>query len=208
MALRDGAGGRSAAGGPPYSPILGSNSSGCSDYSTADGIEQFHITCSDTAGDNRAEQRVEDDYSSGARQFEGEFRVVSIEGTGISVKQTFQAQNGAFLTIATQNSGRFYSVGDNGDLGRGRPGRRWTRINTIHDVASQTHQIYVNGELKVTKAGGSIPGQNKYGAYRIDSGRGPATIEWRNVRFWKTATSAPRRSPDSGSPPGLRLKPS
>jgi hypothetical protein len=184
----------------PYTPTLRLQLRGCSDYSASDGIEQFHITCDATSGDNRAEQRVEDDYSSGSVQFEGEFRVASLPGNGISVKQTFQATEGAFLMIAVQNSGRFYSVGDNGTLGTWLPGE-WTRINTVHDVATQTHRIYVNGELKVTKTGGSTPWYNKYGAYRIGSGHGPATIEWRNVRFWRDGNS-----PTPTPPPGLRYE--
>ena len=191
-------------GWTPYEPTLRLQLRGCSDYSSADGVEQFHITCGDTAGDNRAEQRVEDDYSSGSRQFEGEFRVVSMPGTGISVKQTFQAQNGAFLMIAAQNGGRVYSVGNSGDLGTWTTGT-WIRINTIHNVASQTHQIYVNGELKLTKTGGSSPWYNKYGAYRIGSGHGPATIEWRNVRFWRDGNLGPTPTP-TPTPPGLRFE--
>ena len=59
----------------------------------------------------------------------------------------------------------------------------------------------MNGELKVTKLGGSAPWYNKYGAYRIGSGRGPATIEWRNVRFWKDGLT-----PTPTPPPGLRYE--
>jgi hypothetical protein len=121
------------------------------------------------------------------------------------VKQTFMRDNGAFLMIGVSMNGRLYSVGDNGELATEVIGR-WVRINTIHDVGAGTHQIYIDGVLKVTKTGArQVAWYNKYGSYRLGSGHGPITVEWRNTRFWKDGRSeggppAPP-PPDAGAPP-------
>src|SRR5688572_30286338 len=99
-----------------YTPTMRLQLRGCGAHSSSNGVETFRLTCSDTTNDNRAEQRIENDYSSGTRQFQGEVRVVSLGGTNISLKQTFMPQNGAFLMIAVATGGRLYSVGNSGDL--------------------------------------------------------------------------------------------
>jgi hypothetical protein len=196
-----------------YSPTKRLQLRGCSDYSSANGIETFKVTCNNTTDDNRAEQRIEDDYSSGSRQFEGYVRVASLSGTNISLKQTFQANNGAFLMIAvaSDSGGRLYPVGTSTTLATNVSGT-WVRINTIHDVSSQMHRVYINGSQKFTKSGGTSPWYNKYGAYRTGSGKGPATIEWRDTRFWRdgsasggtttpTPTATPRATPTATATP-------
>jgi hypothetical protein len=211
LSLSTGAQAQIGSGWNSYSPGKTLQLRGCSDYSTANGIETFKITCTNTTDDNRAEQRINDDYSSGSRQFEGYVRVASLGGTNISMKQTFQANNGAFLMIAvaSDSSGRLYPVGTSTTLATGVNGV-WVRINTIHDVSSSTHRVYINGSLKFTKTGGTSPWYNKYGAYRTGSGKGPATIEWRDTRFWRdgsssggtptpTATATPRPTPTPGA---------
>lgn len=169
---------------------------GCGAHSgSSDGVETFGLTCADTSGDNRAEDRIQDDYTSGTRQFEGEVRVVSLPGTNVSLKQTFMRDNGAFLMIGVASDGRMYSVGDNGELATGVIGR-WVRVNTIHDVGAGTIQIYAEGVLKVTKTGArQVAWYNKYGSYRLGSGHGPITVEWRNTRFWRDGRGG------AGSPP-------
>ena len=103
------------------------------------------------AGDNRAEQRVENDYTSGTNQFQGEVRVVSLGGSNVSLKQTFMPNNGAFLMLAVAAPGRLYSVGDNAELAADIVGR-WVRINTIHDVAAGTHEIRDRRRAEVHQA--------------------------------------------------------
>jgi hypothetical protein len=172
-----------------YMPGKTLQTRGCGAHSASGGVETFQVTCADTSGDNRAEDRIQDDYTSGTRQFQGEVRVVSLPGTNISVKQTFMRDNGAFLMIGVSMNGRLYSVGDNGELATEVIGR-WVRINTVHDVGAGTHQIYVDGVLKVTKTGArQVAWYNKYGSYRLGSGHGPITVEWRNTRFWKDGRS-------------------
>jgi hypothetical protein len=172
-----------------YSPGMNLQLRGCGAHSASGGVETFRLTCSSTSADNRAEQRITNDYSSGTNQFEGEVRVVSLGGMNVSLKQTFMPQNGAFLMIAVGSGGRLYSVGNSGDLATGIVGN-WVRLNTIHTYSNGNHQIYINGSIKYTKTGGrQVPWHDKYGSYRLGSGRGPITVEWRNVRFWRGGTS-------------------
>ena len=178
-----------------YSPSMNLQLRGCGAHSASGGVETFRLTCSSTSGDNRAEQRIQNDYTSGTNQFEGEVRVVSLGGSNISLKQTFMPNDGAFLMIAVASGGRLYSVGNSGDLATGIVGS-WLRLNTIHDVGAGTHRIYVNGSLRYTKTGGrQVAWHDKYGTYRLGSGHGPITAEWRNVHFWRNG------SPSGGTNP-------
>src|SRR5690242_9371837 len=106
-----------------YTPGYHVQTRGCSAHSTAADVETFQVTCTATSGDNRAEARVEDDYTSGTRQFQGEVRVVSLGGTNISLKQTFMRDNGAFFMLGVASDGHMYSVGDGDPVATGVLGR-------------------------------------------------------------------------------------
>jgi MYXO-CTERM domain-containing protein len=193
-------------GWTPYDPPERVQTRGCATYGAEGGVERFGLTCDAASGDNRAEQRIENDYSSGTNQFDGEVRVVSIGGMNVSIKQTFMPNNGAFLMIAVGGDGRLYSVGDGagGELATGVIGR-WVRISTVHDVGAGTHEIYVDGALKFTKRGGrQVSWHDKYGTYRLGSGRGPIVAEWRNVKYWRGGRGGGGSSPplpgDAGQP--------
>jgi hypothetical protein len=180
-----------------YDPPERVQTRGCATHASEAGLQRFALTCDAASGDNRAEQRIENDYSSGTNQFEGEVRVVSLGGMNVSLKQTFMPNNGAFLMIAVAGDGRLYSVGDGapGELATGIIGR-WVRINTIHDVSAGTHEIHIDGVLKFTKRGGrQVAWHDKYGTYRLGSGRGPIVAEWRNVKYWRGGRSG------GGAPP-------
>jgi hypothetical protein len=198
------AGAQVGSGWNEYMPGRTLQTRGCGTHSgSSTGVETFGLSCADTSGDNRAEDRMQDDYTSGTRQFQGEVRVVSLPGTNVSLKQTFMRDDGAFLMIGVNNAGRLYSVGDNGELATDVIGR-WVRINTIHDVSAGTIQVYVDGALKVTKTGArQVAWYNKYGSYRLGSGHGPITVEWRNTRFWRDGRSEggspPPAAPDAGA---------
>jgi hypothetical protein len=182
-------------------PVRRLQTRGCGTHSgSTSGTETFGLSCNDTGSDNRAEQRIENDYTSGRHQFDGEVRVVSLGGTNVSLKQTFMPNNGAFLMLAVSSmaGGRLYSVGDNAELATNIIGR-WVRITTIHDVAAGTHELYADGVHKYTKTGGrQVAWHDKYGTYRLGSGQGPISVEWRNVRFWSGGRSPP---PGMGPPP-------
>src|SRR5215207_7464765 len=156
-----------------YQPGSHVQERGCGQHQDGD-TETFRVTCSATEGDNRAERRMDNDYTDGTRQFQGEVRVVSLGGQNVSLKQTFMRDNGAFLLLAVGANGRLYSVGNGGgDLATGIIGR-WVRINTIHDVRAGTIEIYVDGQHRMIKREArQVAWYDKYGSYRLRSGRGP-----------------------------------
>ncbi len=186
-----------------YTPTMRLQRSGDVTYAVSNGVETFRITSSST-GEQRVEQRIVNEFSSGTNQFEGTFRVVSLGGTGISLKQTFQPESGAFLMVAVRNNGELYEVGGGVTLASNIIGTA-QRLNTVTDVSARRTYVYVNGTLRQTRTGGTPPFHDKYGAYRLGSGRGPITVEWSNVRFWRGGTitggtvSAPTFSPGSGT---------
>ena len=178
-----------------YSPPETLQIRGCAAHSAEGGVDQFRVTCATMGGDNRAEHRTMNDYSSGTNQFEGEIRVVT-SGTNIIVKQTFMPNRGAFFMMAVSADGRLYLHGGGGDVLPGVVGR-WVKINTIHDVNAGTHRVYADGVLRTTKSGGpQVAWHDKYGSYRSQSGRGPAVVEWRNIKYFRGG-----RAPDGLNPP-------
>jgi hypothetical protein len=141
-------------------------------YSNVNGIETFTMK----SGDERAEARVADDYSSGQRQFEGYVRVSYGEGT--SVHQVFK-----FLMVVyyptlggelRQHSGTPMVSGITGD---------WVRVNTIHNVASGGADVYINGSKKAHVSQASGPWYHKYGVYNC--GAAGAKSEWKSIRYWR-----------------------
>lgn len=143
----------------------------------------FQLTCSTASGDQRAERRYAT-YTGGNRQFEGYFRIASMGGTRISLKQTFnESASGPYFMLAAERGGRLYAVHGGTTLSTAGTVGATVRVNTVHQVGS-SHRTYINGSLKHTYSspGGSF--YDKFGAYRTDSGSGPATVVWSNVKFW------------------------
>ena len=189
------AGAQLGSGWTQYSPPETLQVRGCAAHSASGGVDQFRVTCAMMGGDNRAEHRTMNDYSSGTNQFEGEIRVVT-SGANIIVKQTFMPNRGAFFMMAVSADGRLYLHGGGGDVLPNVVGR-WVKINTIHDVNAGTHRVYADGVLRTTKTGGpQVAWHDKYGSYRSQSGRGPAVIEWRNIKYFRGG-----RAPDGSSMP-------
>lgn len=162
-----------------YSPTFTVQERGCGVVNNL----TFQLTCSTGSGDQRAERRYAT-YSSGTRQFEGYFRISSMAGTRISLKQTFnESAAGPFFMLAVERGGRLYRVG--GDtIATGATVGTTVRVNTVHVVGS-AHRTYINGSQRHSM---SSPGGNfydKFGSYRTDSGAGPITTVWSDVRFWR-----------------------
>jgi hypothetical protein len=161
-----------------YSPSYSIQERGCGDVNGS----YFYLNCSDASGDQRAERRYTT-YSSGSRQFEGYVKVVSLGGTRISLKQTFDQDNGAFVMLAVERGGRLYMVHGGATVGSCPVGSS-VRVNTIHYTGSDKVVVYINGSSKHTAYGSGSNYYDKLGAYRTSSGNGPATIQWSNIRFW------------------------
>ncbi|WP_052852854.1 hypothetical protein [Streptomyces avicenniae] len=144
----------------------------------------FRLTCSTASGDQRAERRYAT-YTGGTRQFEGYFRIASMSGTRISLKQTFhESGSGPYFMLAGERGGRLYAVHGGTTLSNAGTVGATVRVNTVHQVGSQ-HRTYINGSLVHTYSspGGSF--YDKFGAYRTNSGAGPATVVWSGVQFWR-----------------------
>jgi hypothetical protein len=154
-------------------------------YSTNAGIETFSINNNDGTDEERVEQRIQDDYSSGTHQFEGYLKVTSLTGTKINLKQTFQANDGAWFlcNVNSSSGGTLTDYSTQVVLATNVVGQL-LRLNTIHDMNTGNFYVYVNGVLKETRTGGTAPFYDKYGTYRAASGYGPVTAQWSNVRLW------------------------
>jgi hypothetical protein len=160
-----------------YSPSFRVQERGCGEVS---GLT-FRLTCRNGSGDQRAERRY-DTYSGGTRQFEGYFRITDMDGTRISLKQTFRT-SGPYFMLAVERGGRLYRVGGDA-IANGATVGTTVRVNTVHEVGS-SHRTYINGSRRHSfgSPGGSF--YDKFGAYRTASGRGPATVVWSDIRFWR-----------------------
>jgi hypothetical protein len=142
----------------------------------------FQLTCSNGSGQQRAERRY-DTYSSGTRQFEGYFRITSMAGSRICLKQTFKT-TGPFFLLAVERGGRLYSVHGGNTIATGATVGTTVRVNTVHVVGSQL-RVYINGSLKYTVKSPSGSFYDKFGAYRTASGQGPITVVWSGIQFWR-----------------------
>jgi hypothetical protein len=140
----------------------------------------FRLSCSSSSGEQRAERRYQT-LSSGQRQFQGTVRVTSLGGDRISIAQCFGS--GPHSILAYKKPGTLYQVQGGATLGSLTLGASM-RVNTIIQNSPSRAQIYLNGSLKNT-VNNSGPWYNKLGAYRTASGRGPVTVEWSGIQFWR-----------------------
>lgn len=138
-------------------------------------------------GHLRAERRF-DDYTSsqGVHQFGGTFKINSMSGNRISVKQSFNGDAGPYFIMGVEQGGRLYSVEGGKTIADGvaTVGASVT-VNTVHDVAKKQFRVYING--KQMYSDNSAPGgtfYDKIGAYATDSGTGDLSITWSDVQFW------------------------
>ncbi|MFB9690785.1 hypothetical protein [Amycolatopsis plumensis] len=162
------------------SPGYSEQERGCGDIS---GLT-FKLTCSTGSGDQRAERRYAT-YTGGTHQFEGSFKITSMTGSRISLKQTFRdgSNAGPYFMLAVEKGGRMYAVEGGATLGSGATVGTSVRVNTINQVGS-SHKVYLNGSLKqtISSPGGSY--YDKFGSYRTSSGAGPITVQWSGIKFW------------------------
>jgi hypothetical protein len=171
-----------------YSPTRHMQQVGCVTHSgTSGGTETFSITCN-TGGttEERCEERVENDFSSGQNQFQGTVKVTSLGGSGVSVYQTKAANGGTWMMVAVKSasSGTFYAVNPGSTVATGVIGVS-IRLNAVTDCSAKTTKVYSNGSLKATLNNVTAPFYDKYGTYRLDSGNGPITVQWSSTKFWK-----------------------
>lgn len=150
-------------------------------YDRAGGVETFRLV---NNGTNRVEVRVQDNYTSGQRQFEGELKV----GTPTNDESAMQifGNDGAGATTLmirsfSRNGGTLRGGGK--DLISNIYGK-WVRINVTHDATANRYSIYIDGALKVTANGPNGTHYFKYGVYGT-LGTPSAQHQWRNVHFYR-----------------------
>ncbi|KAH8690631.1 hypothetical protein BGW36DRAFT_389088 [Talaromyces proteolyticus] len=151
----------------PTSPNGSTSGSGCSN------------------GHLRAERRYKNDYTSGVHQFGGQFQITSMTGNKISLKQTFNGDDGPYFIMGVKSNGDLYDVEGGATIASGVATVGTTvTINTIHDANNQLYDVYVNGKktFSTSAPGGSF--YDKCGAYTSDSGTGAITVIWSDVSFW------------------------
>lgn len=161
-----------------YSPSFTVQERGCGEVDDL----TFRLTCATDSGDQRAERRYAT-YSGGIRQFEGYFRITSMAGSRISLKQTFKT-TGPYFMLAVERGGRLYAVHGGTTIATGATVGTTVRVNTVHDVGDEI-RVYINGSRRYTADSESGSFYDKFGAYRTSSGEGPATVEWSGIRFWR-----------------------
>ncbi|XVV01606.1 hypothetical protein ACQPW3_30010 [Actinosynnema sp. CA-248983] len=164
-----------------YTPTFSVQERGCGDVSDL----TFRLTCSTASGDQRAERRYAT-HTGGTRQFEGSFRITSMGGTRISLKQTFRdgSDAGPYFMLAVERGGRLYAVHGGTTVAGGATVGTTVRVNTVHAIGS-AHRTYINGSLRHTASSTSGSYYDKFGAYRTASGQGPVTVVWSGIRFWR-----------------------
>jgi hypothetical protein len=153
----------------------------CADYRSSSDVETFRIVDSRS---NRSEIRLQNEYSSGSRQFQG-YVTFSSPLNDESLFQVFGSTTGATLCMMrgySSNGGELRTVGGGGTLATGVYGRE-QRINVIHYQGSRV-EFYVGGSRKqnVTDSE-SATNYWKYGAYGTLR-TGAISVRWRAVRLY------------------------
>jgi hypothetical protein len=157
----------------------------CADYSYASSTETETFRLLDNRT-NRSEIRLQNDYSSGSRQFEGYVTFYSPLNDE-SLMQIFGSTSGA-----TQMMIRGYAASGGSIRGAGQTlatnvyGKE-VRINVIHlqENAGNKIMIYINGVKKAEIADNeSVTNYHKYGNYGTLT-TDEAVVKWRRVRHFR-----------------------
>jgi hypothetical protein len=157
----------------------------CADYAANGATEIFRILDSRS---NRAEIRLENEYATGTRQFEGYvtfyaplhdeslFQIFGNSGDGATY---------AMMRGYRDNGGEIRVMGGSHVIASGVYGTE-VRINVIHKQNAWS-KWYVNGVLKYTMGDTDTAATNywKYGCYGSTNGNVPAESHWRNVKLFQ-----------------------
>lgn len=150
-------------------------------YDRSGGVETFKLS---NNGTNRVEVRVQDNYTSGQRQFEGELKVTAPTDDE-SAMQIFGNDGAGATTLMirsfSKNGGTLRGGGK--DLVTNIYGK-WVRINVTHDATANKYSVYIDGSLKVTANGPNGTHYFKYGVYGTLHAPS-AQHQWRNVHFYR-----------------------
>jgi len=159
----------------------------CADYRSESGTETFRIVNNKS---NRSEIRLQNDYSTGSRQFEG-YVTFNAPLDDESLMQIFGSTSGA-----TQLMIRGYAADGGSIKGAGQTlatnvyGKE-VHINVIHlqEDKGNRIKIYVNGVKKADVADNeAVTNYMKYGNYGTLR-TGTATVKWRDVKVYRDGTA-------------------
>jgi hypothetical protein len=159
-------------------------------YSYSGGVHRFWIYPGDacqfegcTTGP-RSELRMNNNYTSGRHQFEGDVYIVS-GSVGTDIMQVFGGATNATAIMLKIHSGSGGTIKryDNETLMTSAYDK-WIHVNVQHDADNGKIYVYLNGVLKGTYADrGNATHYFKCGVYNI-SGSASET-RWKNVKYWK-----------------------
>ncbi|WP_081147300.1 polysaccharide lyase family 7 protein [Niastella vici] len=159
-------------------------------YSYSSGEHHFWIYSDDecqfegcTTGP-RSELRMNNDYTSGRHQFEGDVYIVS-GSAGTDIMQVFGGATNAtaiMLKIHSASGGTIKRY-DNETLMTSAY-NKWIHVNVQHDADNGKIYVYLNSTLKGTFADrGNATHYFKCGVYNISGSR--SETRWKNIKYWK-----------------------
>ena len=145
---------------------------------------KFTISSSTTSDEERSEYRY-DDITSTYSQMQGNVVVNSLGGDRISIAQIHGTPSATSL-LGIKKPGVLYEVATGATVGNLAIGSS-ARINMVVNTKTGVCQIYLNGSAKTSASNSSLqtPYYHKIGVYRTGSGKGPVTVTWSSVKFWK-----------------------
>jgi hypothetical protein len=132
----------------------------------------------------RSELRMNNNYTSGRHQFEGDVYIVS-GSAGTDIMQVFGGATNAtaiMLKIHSASSGTIKRY-DNETLMTSAY-NKWIHVNVQHDADNGKIYVYLNSTLKGTYADrGNATHYFKCGVYNISGSR--SETRWKNIKYWK-----------------------
>ncbi len=123
-------------------------------------------------------------FSVGERQFQGSVRVNTLGGDLVSLKLTGSTIPQSRNKIAVKKPAALVEATTGAPLASYSIGSS-ARINTIASAGTGIVSVYVNGSLRGRVSGLTVPIHDRIGAYPAPGGRGPASVTWSNILFWK-----------------------
>ncbi|MDE3099726.1 MAG: hypothetical protein KGJ88_09655, partial [Verrucomicrobiota bacterium] len=142
-------------------------------------VDEFQLL---THNSNRAEIRVNDDYSTGSHQFQADVLIATTTTTGETIHQIFNGSAGPWLLIKETSNyfGSIHVGAATASLATNLYGH-WFQFNSINDMSNNQTYLYVNGQLvwQGTNPGGTF--YTKYGAYGTHDDAHPADMVFSNV---------------------------
>ncbi|KAL6658348.1 hypothetical protein ACP70R_003934 [Stipagrostis hirtigluma subsp. patula] len=161
-------------------------------YEFAGGVRRMWVFATDKPtsathpGGARTEIKINEIYTSGVWQFEGDMYVPA--GTsGASVMQVFGAAAHATTLMLHVYGGNLTYYHDLSRVVAAGVYGRWVRLNVVHDVAAASVTVFVDGERRLSAPGqGGTAHYFKFGVYKQSHHDPSHRMEsrWKNVAVY------------------------